>query len=345
MAAGSRLSRSLREVGLRGAGGFGAALRLLPLLLAAERGQVQLVVRAACHLRAAGVRGVRVEDAVVDAQEAARAGHLDRLLVLGEERGSALLVLLRRPVVVFHRRDRLVERDVEVVVEVAPVRRVPRERPTLLRFVALDLLERRAGDVGQRGVASVQVLHLALRDLVGAGGAARAAVLPARVEHDDQAQLTLRALEDVVLGDLDHRQAATGGVQRVARAGELLLPGQQLLAGRDPLLPGDDRREAQWAHPSRRDPSALAIRRRRAFASRAAATDRTSRSWPSYDRRSNVRSATSSRSSASARSGGTSRMRGTLLTITAAWFMSPPPFAVMSLRPGRVRRIIAAGRP
>ena len=63
-----------------------AALRLLPVLLAAERGLVEQVVRTADRLEPAGVHGVRVEDAVADAQEAAAARVLDRLAVLDVQR-------------------------------------------------------------------------------------------------------------------------------------------------------------------------------------------------------------------------------------------------------------------
>ena len=51
-----------------------ATRRLLPLLLAAERGHVEEVVRAADLLGAAGVDRVGVEDAVAVAQEEARPG-------------------------------------------------------------------------------------------------------------------------------------------------------------------------------------------------------------------------------------------------------------------------------
>ena len=75
-----------REVRLRGARAVRAALRLLPVLLAPERGEVEEVVRAAGLLGAARVGRVGVEDAVVDAQEDARARHLVRLLALGQRR-------------------------------------------------------------------------------------------------------------------------------------------------------------------------------------------------------------------------------------------------------------------
>src|ERR1700755_2347616 len=104
----------------------GAALGLLPLLLAPERAEVEEVVRAAELLHAAGERRVGVEDAVAVAQEAADARRLHRVLA----------ALRRLAVVVLDRRHGGVERDVEVVVEVAAVRRVPAERPAALGLVA-----------------------------------------------------------------------------------------------------------------------------------------------------------------------------------------------------------------
>jgi hypothetical protein len=95
----------------------------------------------------------------------------------------------------------------------------------------------------------VQVREQPVGDLVGARRAARAAVVPARVEHEvpddqlpapleqiDQARLAARSLEHVVLDDLDHRQLAPLGVQGVTRPGHRLLLCEQLDAGRAPLL-------------------------------------------------------------------------------------------------------------
>lgn len=59
--------------------------------------------------------------------------------------------------IVLDRRDGLVQRDVEVVVEVASVGGIPGERPALARLVRFDLGRRRAGDVDQRGIPGVQV--------------------------------------------------------------------------------------------------------------------------------------------------------------------------------------------
>jgi hypothetical protein len=96
-------------------------------------------------------------------------------------------------------------------------------------------------------VSGVQVGEIAV--LVNPARAARAAVVPGRVEHEviddqlappleevEQARLAVGALEDVVLFDLDHRQPPTLGVQRVPRPGGRLLLGEQLLASDQPLV-------------------------------------------------------------------------------------------------------------
>jgi hypothetical protein len=130
---------------------------------------------------------------------------------------AAFRVLLLAAEVVFDRCDGLVLRDVEVVVEVAAVRRVPRERPAPLGLVPLDLVERRARHVRQRRVANVEVVEQTLGHLVGAGRAARASVFPRRIEHEvandqlpstleqvEQAGLAVRSFEHIVLVDLHH---------------------------------------------------------------------------------------------------------------------------------------------
>jgi len=58
----------------------------------------------------------------------------------------------------------------------------------------------------------------------------------ASFEEFEQAHLAVRAFEDVRLLDADHRQPPPGGVDPVPRPGDLLLLGQQLLAGAEPLL-------------------------------------------------------------------------------------------------------------
>ena len=135
----------------------------------------------------------------------------------------------------------------EVVVEVAAVRGVPGERPAHPLAERGELLVRRPGHRDQRGVAHVQLPQPA--DPVGGGGAARAALVPVRAEHEvvhhqlrpaleqvEQADRPVRALERVRLVHPDHRQPAAVGVDPVAGPGQLLLLRQQFLAGGEPLL-------------------------------------------------------------------------------------------------------------
>src|SRR4051812_41187434 len=120
------------EVGLWGARALGPALRLLPVLLAPERGEVEEVVRAAGRLEPARVLRVGVEDAVLDAQERAPARHLVRLSGPVGLVGDVAVVVLARPL-------RRVDGHAEVVVEVAAVGRVPGEVfPALLRLPRLE---------------------------------------------------------------------------------------------------------------------------------------------------------------------------------------------------------------
>jgi hypothetical protein len=60
--------------------------------------------------------------------------------------------------------------------------------------------------------------------------------LAATLEQVEQARPPGRTLEDVVLVDLDHRQHAALGVERVAPAGQLLLLDEQRPAGGQPFL-------------------------------------------------------------------------------------------------------------
>src|SRR6266566_9121154 len=104
---------SRREVGDSAASAMGATLRLLPVLLPAERGLVEVVVGAAGILGAARIRRVGVEDPIAVTQKTALARLLAGLSF--EKTGrSRRLVFGFAAVVVFHRSDRLVERHVEV---------------------------------------------------------------------------------------------------------------------------------------------------------------------------------------------------------------------------------------
>jgi len=73
--------------------------------------------------------------------------------------------------------------------------------------------------------------------------------LAAAVEQVHETRRAVRALEDVILGDLDHWQPPAVGVQRVPLPGELLLPGEELLAGGQPLLTRYHLGHTHRAHP------------------------------------------------------------------------------------------------
>src|SRR5215469_16068925 len=66
---------------------------------------------------------------------------------------------LRGSEVVFNGRDALVVSHVEVIVEVASLRRIPRQGPAHPLPEWLDLADRRPGYQGERGVAGMQVVQ------------------------------------------------------------------------------------------------------------------------------------------------------------------------------------------
>src|SRR5438874_13154305 len=126
--------------------------RVLPLLLATERCQVEEGPNAAEGFDATGCGEVRAKDAVAVAQEDAEAAIL------------AVMVAVRL---------RRFRPDADVDVELALQRRVPRDGPTHPLSVRLDLRNRRAGHERKGGVAGVQVGEVA--DLVDEHRAAVAA--------------------------------------------------------------------------------------------------------------------------------------------------------------------------
>ena len=116
-------------------------------------------------------------------------------------------------------------------------------------LVLLELGQRSAGNERVRRVALGEVLEETVGDLHGPGGAARAALVPVRVEHEmadheltaslehvEQAHRAVRTLELVVLLDLHHRELAPFYVQRIPLLGEILLLLQQVLACDEPLV-------------------------------------------------------------------------------------------------------------
>src|SRR5450755_3409929 len=175
--------------------------------------------------------------------------------------GLAYVGQLRRgPEVVLDGRDTLIERHVEVVVEVASLRRIPREGPAHPLPERLDLADRRPGYRGIRGLVGMQVGQVT--DAIGLVGADRAALVPGRVEHEvlhdelspaleqiQQAGLAGRALEDVVLLDFDGRHLAAPARDLPESAYCLLLGGLQILACGHPLGGRDDSRTHDFLRP------------------------------------------------------------------------------------------------
>src|SRR5919198_6244303 len=196
--------------------------RVLPLLLAAKRGDVQVVPGAPHLFIAAAGDEVGAEDAIAVANEGARAV----------------------PLV-----------DTEVGVEVVGDRVPGDVLPPHPRLVALKVRLRRARDERQRGVAGVQMGRVG--DLVGHHRAARAATLwpvdhagleeeavddelAAPLEQLDQAHRPVRSVEAVLLLHRKPRHPPALGGQRITGVGEPLLLYQQLLAGGLPFLRRND---------------------------------------------------------------------------------------------------------
>ena len=129
-------------------------------------------------------------------------------------------------------------------------------------FHRFELLQRRARHHRVARVTGVQVIEEPVREFLRARRAARATVVPLRVEHEvvddqlrtpvehvDEADLPVRAVEHVVLLDLDHGQLASLDVERVACLGHGLFLGQELLAGGQPFVSGGDLRKAHRRSP------------------------------------------------------------------------------------------------
>jgi len=139
-------------------------------------------------------------------------------------------------IIYFALRDFLLgERNVIVEVEVAAERRHPLEAPAHALFVSLEFRQRRSRDRQQRHVIMLEVRERAV-DVIAQERTARATLLPIRTEHEmiedqltasveeiGQRLFALRAVEDILLVDLDSRQLATLVAKRVSLMRELLL--------------------------------------------------------------------------------------------------------------------------
>src|SRR6266851_2728920 len=126
------------------------------------------------------------------------------------------------------------------------------EAPAHAFLESSDLRHRRAGDCGERDVASVE-MHETAAEMVAEIGAAGAAFFPVRAEHeviDDELGFAAKeigkrlfsvgAIEDVVFFDFDPGKFAALGAEGITLASELLFGGQQLFASGEPLLFGYD---------------------------------------------------------------------------------------------------------
>ena len=110
------------------------------VLIAAERRPVEPLVRAPERIEPAGIGRIGVEHPAALTHEPAHAGLLaDPVLPVDVSR----LKLVLAPVVVLDRCRLWIDRDVEVVVEVATLRRRPRERPAHPLAIGQQPIERR----------------------------------------------------------------------------------------------------------------------------------------------------------------------------------------------------------
>ena len=141
------------------------------------------------------------------------------------------------------------EADAEIVVEAVAVRGHPLEAPAHASAEALDLGERRARD-GDEGDVAMGEMHGHAVGVVGHVGAARAALLPARREHEvlhqelvaageqiGQRLPAVRPIEGVRLVDANPRQLPAQLRDVVAAPRQVLFGGEQIAPRFQPLAP------------------------------------------------------------------------------------------------------------
>jgi hypothetical protein len=176
-----------------------------------------------------------LSDPVPTLHEAAMA----RLLARRKEVEALGFQLIAALEVILDRRNGFVLRDVEVVVEVSPVRTHPREGPAQAFLITVDLGDRRPGDAYEgRGAAGKVVERW---DVVAQERARGTAGVPGRREHEvvdyelavgteevgEGGGLLLSGRvergEGVRLGNFDDGEGAALGSERIAGAGEAFL--------------------------------------------------------------------------------------------------------------------------
>jgi hypothetical protein len=154
-------------------------------------------------------------------------------------------------IVVFGGRDLRIKRHVKIVIEIAAKRGNPRDAPSFLRFIGVELGQRCPGNHDERRVAVLQQRQIAQR--VYQTRAACAPLIPCWVEHeviDDELAATLeevfetlfavRPVEDIVLFDLHHGKPASCGIHVVVVLGEFLFICQKFLPLGEPLVSRND---------------------------------------------------------------------------------------------------------
>jgi hypothetical protein len=145
-------------------------------------------------------------------------------------------------------------RPAAILGERRAARRHERQRPAHSRLVRLDLRQRHVGHRSPADAALGQRDQARGRYVVRELGAARAVVVRAVVhelvgdqlspalEKVDQRLIAGERVERVLRRELDHREAPALRVERVERAGSLLLGLEKLVAGLLPLLGWNDSR-------------------------------------------------------------------------------------------------------
>src|SRR5262245_922068 len=232
-----------------------SSVAVLVLVVTVEPRQVAFVPAPRCPVEplphrpegveAPRVSGIRVVDDASLERERAHPGLFPGPLTPGDVR---LFELGLVPVVVLNRRDRRVDRDVEVVVEPARPRRRPREAPAHAVAIRHELLQRRARDGGERDVVVLKV-EVRRVEPVGDRGAAGAALVPVRVVHEvvhdqlgtaaeqiGERGLAVFGVEQVLIVDAHPRQLAPQTGELVVPTGQLLPRLEQVEPGFQPLL-------------------------------------------------------------------------------------------------------------
>src|SRR5271169_1729743 len=202
---------------------------------------IEEVVRSQQNVESPGIGGVGMEYLalrvlVKDAETRALLGwKIHRPEVVGTLAISQLVLCERNPI---------------IEVEVAFIRRHPREAPSHALLEGLDLWKGCARNRGKCRIALYEVGPHAV-EMVGEKRTARTAFLPSRTEHeviDNQLAATVEeisqqyfsvwAVEDVLLLDFLPWHLAALAAQLIAQPGELLLLRQQFLPCRQPIRLG-----------------------------------------------------------------------------------------------------------